>query len=136
MLSALNQIENTGGFKVTFMKGITDFFGVTPQSMSSFSQLAARSMLDDLAAFKGSISDGEREATMALQAADRGEGINREIVERFIKEQLLKAERLEFLMLSDTDTIDKYNEFMVNQYKDEPKTGGKLGVIKWSDLKD
>jgi len=121
MLELLTQIE-TGGFTEVTKKAIFDTFGVTPTSIAEFDNLAGNMMLAQLKSFGPNPTEGERAVAASLQASiDKGEGVNRAIVERFIAEQKRKQARLEYLTLPTTKNLQSYNNYVKAQYKEKDK---------------
>ena len=121
MLELLTQIE-TGGFTEVTKKAIFDTFGVTPTSISEFDNLAGNMMLAQLKSFGPNPTEGERAVAASLQASiDKGEGVNKSIIERFIAEQKRKQARLEYLTLPTTKNLQSYNNYVKAQYKETSK---------------
>jgi hypothetical protein len=121
MLELLSQIE-TGGFTEVTKKAIFDTFGVTPTSISEFENLAGDMMLANLKAFGANPTEGERAVAASLQASiDKGEGVNKAIIERFIAEQKRKQARLEYLTLPSTKNLQSYNNYVKAQYSNKGK---------------
>lgn len=121
MLDLLTQIE-TGGFTEVTKKAIFDTFGVTPTSISEFDNLAGNMMLAQLKSFGPNPTEGERAVAASLQASiDKGEGVNKAIIERFIAEQKRKQARLEYLTLPTTKNLQSYNNYVKAQYSKKGK---------------
>ena len=119
MLGLLSDIE-TGGFTETSKKAIFDVFGVTPTSVSEFENLAGQMMLDNLKAFGANPTEGERAVAASLQASiDKGEGVNKAIIEKFIAEMQRKQARLQYLTLPTTKNLQSYNNYVNAQYATE-----------------
>ena len=138
MLELLSQIE-TGGFTEVTKKAIFDTFGVTPTSISEFENLAGDMMLANLKAFGANPTEGERAVAASLQASiDKGEGVNKAIIERFIAEQKRKQARLEYLTLPSTKNLQSYNNYVKAQYKEKdkvPEVKEPTNRINFNDLK-
>ena len=121
MLEILTDIE-TGGMTPIVLKAITDVFGVTPTSIAEFDNLAGQMMLASLKAFGANPTEGERAVAATLQASiDKGEGVNKAIIEKFVKEQLRKKSRLQYLLHVNTKDLDSYNSYVLSQYRDDEK---------------
>jgi hypothetical protein len=139
MLGLLSDIE-TGGFTETSKKAIFDVFGVTPTSVSEFENLAGQMMLDNLKAFGANPTEGERAVAASLQASiDKGEGVNKAIIEKFIAEMQRKQARLQYLTLPTTKNLQSYNNYVNSQYAtkgDKTEVTDPTVVIDLSALPD
>ena len=137
MLGLLSAIE-TGGLTETSKKAIFDVFGVTPTSVSEFENLAGQMMLDNLKAFGANPTEGERAVAASLQASiDKGEGVNKAIIEKFIAEMQRKQARLQYLTLPTTKNLQSYNNYVNSQYAtkgDKTKVKEPTVVIDLSSL--
>jgi hypothetical protein len=134
-LELLDKIQ-TGGLTTDLTKRITDVFGVTPTSVTSFQNQVGQLMLKKLKLFGANPTEGERAALAELGAElKKGKGANKAIIERFVREQLRRKERLQFLTRKDTDNLQDYLDFVNSQYVSDVEPGtSDGGVINFSDL--
>lgn len=135
-LQLLEDIE-TGGFTVEATKRITDLFGITPTSQSTFENYMGILMLQKLKLFGSNPTEGERETLKQLEASiNKSKGANRAILERAVRELLRKKERLQFLAQKSTTDYQMYNDFVVNQYAPDVELDGEAGddVLDFNNL--
>lgn len=137
--NALKLLEaiDTGGFTTDVTKRITDLFGITPTSQSTFENYMGILMLQKLKLFGSNPTEGERETLKELEASiNKSKGANRAILERAVRELLRKKERLQFLAQKSTTDYQMYNDFVVNQYKPDVELDGAAGadVLDFNNL--
>tara|TARA_B100000780_G_C21098053_1_gene442953 strand:+ start:208 stop:1599 length:1392 start_codon:yes stop_codon:yes gene_type:complete len=115
MLELIKLVE-TGGASVLVGKAVSDFFGVTPTSVSELDTISKTMMLASLKSLLGGqLSDGERKAATEVQVAlEKGKGANRAITERYISIFEAKLEREQKALGSDT-TPAGYYTFLIDQ---------------------
>jgi len=115
MLELLNKVD-TGGQQVLLGKGVSDFFGVTPTSVSELDTVSKTMMLGSLKSLLGGqLSDGERKAATEVQVAlEKGTGANRAIVERYITIFEAKLAREQKALGADT-TPAGYYTYLIDQ---------------------
>lgn len=133
-LQLLEEIE-TGGLTVDLTKRITDVFGVTPTSVTSFQNQVGQLMLKKLKLFGANPTEGERAALAELGAElKKGKGANKAIIERFVREQLRRKERLQFLTRKDTDNLQDYLDFVNSQYSLDVEPDTNTDVLDFDNL--
>jgi len=115
-MSELLQKVNTGGQQVLIGKGISDFFGTTPTSVSELDTISKTMMLSSLKSLLGGqLSDGERKAAQEVQVAlEKGVGANQAIVDRYITIFESKLAR-EQHVLGNTATGASYRQYLIDQ---------------------
>ena len=115
MLELLTKVD-TGGQQVLIGKGISDFFGVTPTSVSELDTVSKTMMLGSLKSLLGGqLSDGERKAATEVQVAlEKGTGANRAIVERYISIFEAKLAREQKALGAET-TPAGYYTYLIDQ---------------------
>lgn len=135
-LQLLEEIE-TGGLTTELTKRITDVFGITPTSVTSFQNQVGQLMLKKLKLFGANPTEGERAALAELGAElKKGKGANRAIIERFVREQLRRKERLQFLTRKDTDSLQEYLDFVNSQYASDIEPDTDTDVLDFNNLPD
>lgn len=94
---------NTGGFDTKLIRGAKRLFGTTPADEGRFAFLAAQTVLDGLAVFKGAISEGERQyLEKTYQSLEASEFKNRAILEELIRQYTSAIENATLKVTSES----------------------------------
>ena len=106
-LQLLDQIQ-TGGFSTAIARSAQRFLGVQPADEAEFEYYAGKAVLQGLSAFKGAISNAEREYLENLyQSLERSGFANKAILTSLVNGYQRAIENAQ--LRADSDNFDDYN---------------------------